>query len=135
MSPKKIVKAFYESDLANDISLLSKFLHKDCTLHWSSSKGYTVLNFDDLKTFFEDINKAYTALRMQISHLLQDGNFVTTRYTLYVRTIENPDEEVPLVHYISIWEVKDGKLFDCYEISQPVDASTASLKSFSQIKV
>lgn len=135
MSAKDIVKAFYESDLANDTSALSRFLHPDCILHWNSSKGYHKFSFDDIQALFNDIYKSYHSIRIQISHMLQDGNFVTTRYTLHVKTIENPDEEQPLAHYITIWEVKDGKLFNCHEISQLADASAPSIKSFSEIKV
>lgn len=135
MSPKEIVKAFYESDLANDISLISKYIHQDCILHWNSSKGYSEFNFEDIKSLFEDINKSYITIRFQISHLLQDENNVTTRYTLFVKAIENPDEEIPLAHFITIWEVKDQKLFRGFEISQLADDSSKSLKSFTQIKV
>jgi len=52
-----------------------------------------------------------------------------------VHTIENPSKEVPLAHYITIWEVKDGKLFLGHEISQLADDSVVSLNSFSKIKV
>ena len=135
MSPKEIVKAFYESDLANDISLISKYIHQDCILHWNSSKGYSVFNFNEIKELFEDIIKSYVTIRFQISHMLEDNEFVTTRYTLFVKAIENPDEEIPLAHFITIWELKDQKLFRGFEISQLADDSPKSLKSFNQIKV
>ena len=48
MSPKEIVKAFYESDIANDSDLVSKFMHKECQLHWNSSSGYEVFDYDGL---------------------------------------------------------------------------------------
>ncbi|HUH28129.1 nuclear transport factor 2 family protein [Gelidibacter sp.] len=135
MSPKEIVKNFYESDLANDSSVVSTYIHKDCVLHWNSSTGYRIFNYDDLDEFFKNIKVAYHALRPQISHLLQDQNRVTIRYTMFVSTIEDPENELPLANFISIWEIKDGKLYRGYEISQVADDNIESYKSFSEIKV
>ncbi|OBX24803.1 hypothetical protein LX77_01040 [Gelidibacter algens] len=135
MSPKEIVKSFYESDLANDVHLISKYIHKDFMSHWNSSTGYTVMDYDGVVQFFKNINLSYHSLRAQISHLLQDENQVTIRYTMFVSTIEDPENEQPLANFISIWEVKDGKLYKGYEISQVADDNIESYKSFSEIKV
>lgn len=68
--------------------------------------------------------------------MLEDGNMVTARYTIYVTPIESPElEQVPLAHFISIWEVKDNKLYRCYEISQLADDSSESLDSYGEIKL
>jgi hypothetical protein len=40
-----------------------------------------------------------------------------------------------MAHFITIWELKDNKLYRGYEISQQADVSLESLKSFSKIKV
>lgn len=135
MSPKELVRSFYESDMANDANVIEKYLHEDCLLHWNSSKGFTITNKEKIKTLFIDIRKSYESVRMGISHLLQDGNFVTTRYTLFTKTIESPDQEEAVAHFITIWEVKDGKLYRGHEISQLADNSEECLKSFSEIKV
>ncbi len=135
MSPKEIVKAFYESDIANDSDLVSKFMHKECQLHWNSSSGYEVFDYDGLKNFFKNISLSYHSLKSEISHLLVDQNQVTIRYTVFVSTIEDPDNEQPLANFISIWEVKDGKLYKGYEISQVADDNKESYRSFSEIKV
>lgn len=132
---KQIVQDFYNSDLSNGIQEFENYLHKDCKLHWSSSKGFNILDRKQISNIFKDIEKSYHSVRFHISHLLQDGNFVTTRYTLYVCTIENTEEEIPLAHYINIWEVKDNKLYRGHEISQSADDSALSLNSFSEIKV
>jgi succinate dehydrogenase flavin-adding protein (antitoxin of CptAB toxin-antitoxin module) len=135
MSPKELVKSFYESDLANDLSLIDIFYHKDCKLYWNSSKGFRERDFNDIYTFFKSITQSYNNLRFQLSHLLEEGNNVTTRYTLYAKTIESSDEEIPLAHYISITEVKDNKFYRVYEMSQPADRATLESISFSEIKV
>lgn len=135
MSAKALVKAFYDSDIANDANVISKFFHEDCEMYWNSSHGFMVLKYNDIVGFFEGTRKSYNSLRFQFSHLLQEDNFVTSRHTLYALTIENPDNEVVLAHFIAIWEVKDDKLFRCYEISQQADDSIENLTTFSEIKL
>lgn len=135
MSPKEIVKSFYASDLTKGIDILPDFFHKDCRLHWNSSSGYRVMDYQGLTTFFQNIKNAYSTINAQISHLLQDDNQVTIRYTLLVNTIEDPENELALANFISIWEIKDGKLYRGYEISQVADDNVESYKSFSEIKV
>lgn len=135
MSPKEIVKSFYESDLANDAHVISRYIHKDFLSHWNSSTGYRVMDYDGMEKFFKNISSSYHSLNVQISHLLQDQNQVTIRYTMFVSTIEDPENEQPLANFISIWEVKDDKLYRGYEISQVADDNIESYKSFSEIKV
>ncbi|MDO1500529.1 nuclear transport factor 2 family protein [Winogradskyella maritima] len=135
MTAKEVVKSFYNADLANDASIVQRFFHKDCELHWNSSRGFTILNYDDIVDFFVGTRDAYNSLRFQFSHILVDGNFVTTRHSLYAITIEQPEDEELLAHFTSIWEVKDHKLYRCYEISQLADEKTISSNSFKEIKV
>ena len=135
MSPKEIVKSFYDSDLANDDTVVPKFFHEECELHWSSSHGFMHLNYDDIVNFFDGTRKAYQNLRFEFSHLFEAGNFVTSRHTLFGHTIENPNEEIALAHFMAIWEVKDNKLFSCYEMSQQADEKTLDSNSFNEIKI
>ena len=130
MTSKQLVKAFYDSDLANNLDALDMYLHKDCKLHWHSSQGFKVLNLNQIKETFKDVYKSYNSLRMQISHMFEEGNSVVTRYTIFGRTIETNEDEQPLAHFITIWQIKDNKLHSGYEISQPADISEESLKTF-----
>lgn len=135
MTPKDVVNAFYNSDLAKENNALD-FIHQDCQLHWNSSKGFTTLDFEGIKAMLLGIKKAYFSFNYRLSHLLQDGNMVTARYTIHVTPIESLDmEEEALAHFISIWEVKDNKLFRCHEISQLADDSSESLDSYAEIKI
>jgi len=131
MSPKEVVTKFYNSDLANNSHAIEACFHKDCILNWHSSKGFKIIDFNTLKLIFEDIRKTYETLRFDISHLLQDGNSVMVRYTSYVTTIENPNEEEALAHFAVIWEVQGDKIIKGYQMSQLADNSTESLNSFS----
>jgi ketosteroid isomerase-like protein len=131
MTPKEVVNKFYNSDLANNSSPIDTLFHKDCIIHWHSSKGFKSIDFKTLKLVFEDIRKTYETLRFDISHILQDGNSVIVRYTSYATTIENPNEEDALAHFSVIWEVRDDKIIKGYQMSQLADNSAQSLNSFS----
>lgn len=136
MSPKEIVLAFYNSDLANDSSVVPKFFHKDCELHWSSSRGFMLLKYDDLVEFFEGTRQSYNSIRFEFTHVLEIQSTVVTRHTLFAHTIENPDTEIVLARFSTIWEIKDGKLFRAYEISQLADEGNAKgMASYSERKI
>lgn len=133
---KKIVQSFYESDFIKDESLIEHFIHPELTLIWNSTTdGLSILNFDDLIDFFDEIKRNYADMRIEISHLLQDDNFVTIRYKYYITTLENPNEEMGIAHFIAIWEVKDDKLYKGYQISQPVTDKDDTQKSYHRVKV
>ncbi len=136
MSSKQLVKAFYDSDLANDSSIVSEFFHKDCELHWTSSHGFALLKYIDVVTFFDGIRKSYNNLRFEFTHIVEANEFVATRHTLCGNTIEDPDLEISLGHFSALWEVKNHKLYRCYEISQKVDENdSVSMNSYQEIKI
>ena len=134
MSAKQIVKAFYDLDLAKDEGVINHF-HENCELKWHSSRGYTQLDVKSIRERIEDIKQSYHSFKYRLSHLLEDDNSVTSRYTIYVTSIERPNKEDALAHFISIWEVKDGKMYKGFEMSQLADDSLESLNSYAEIKV
>ena len=134
MTAKEVVQKFYDMDLAKEDAAIT-LIHKDCELFWHSSKGFTTLNHKSISDMLEGFRKSFLSLRFQLSHLLEDTDTVTARYTVYVTPIEKPDEEEALAHFISIWEVRDNMLYKGYEISQMADENPASLTTFSEIKV
>ena len=134
MSPKDIVRNFYQLNLAKDDNLMD-FFHENCELNWNSSKGFTKLDFKGIEHMLNGVQKSYLSFRFSVSHLLQDNNTTTVRYTIYATTIERPEKEDALAHFITIWEVKDGKLYKGFEISQLADVSSESLNSYAEIKV
>jgi len=132
---KEIVKGFYKSDILNDESVMEKYFHPELLLIWNSMDGLTIMNNDDLVRFFSEIRRTYHDLRIEVSHLLADDNHVTIRYKYYVRTIENPDEELGISHFIAIWEIKDDKLYRGYQVSQPVTDKDDTQESYHKVKV
>lgn len=134
-SAKEIVKDFYKSDILKDDSVLTTYFHPDLELIWNSNNGLTVMHREDLATLFSEIRRTYDDIRAEISHILEDGNFITVRYKYYIRTIENPDEELGIAHFIAIWELKDGKIYRGHQVSQPATDKDDTNKSYHKVKV
>ena len=118
MTAKKIVQDFYKSDVLLDSEKITTFLHPDVVLEWHSSKGYHKLNHDQIIDLSKELSKAYIRSKIRISHILVKGNAVSVRYSHYVKTIENPREEMLLAHFMVIWELKDNKLYRGFQMSQ-----------------
>ncbi|MFD0862144.1 nuclear transport factor 2 family protein [Sungkyunkwania multivorans] len=129
-SIKKLVRDFYNSDAYKNEEVMKSFLHPEVELHWSSSDGFIKLDFDGFVNLVSNLKNTYRSLRADISHVIREDDKVCVRYTYHVRTIENPDEEMPLAHFMTIWEVKDGKLYRGYELSQLADADPVNLASY-----
>ena len=134
-SAKEVVRNFYLSKILTDSSVLDTYFHPDVVLIWNSSSGLSILHYEELKNFFSEVSRTYSDLRAEVSHLLSDDDHVTIRYKFYVRTIENPDEELGIAHFISIWEVKDGKLYRGHTVSQPVNPQDDTAESYHRVKV
>ncbi|MCH9660021.1 MAG: nuclear transport factor 2 family protein [Bacteroidetes bacterium] len=134
-SAKEIVRNFFLSKLLTDNSVMETYFHPDVVLIWNSASGLSILHYEELDAFFKEVGRTYADLRVEVSHLLEDEGHVTIRYKFYVRTIENPDEELGIAHFISIWEVKDGKMFRGHTVSQPVNINDDTAESYHKVKV
>lgn len=118
MSAKEIVKKFYKSDAFIDPNVMKDFLHPDCILDWNSSKGYVQMNYDEIINITHEISRAYVRTKARISHIIEEDNIVSVRFSHFVKTIENPREEMLLAHIMIIWEIKDNKLYKGFQMSQ-----------------
>lgn len=118
MKPKELVLDFYKNDLILKKSEVNEFLHPDLIIEWNSSKGFVQMNKDDVLNLSDELSKAYVRSKMRITHVIEDENMVSVRYSHFVKTVENPREEMLLAHFFVIWEIKDGKLFRGYQMSQ-----------------
>lgn len=117
MQPKDLVLNFYDSDVLLNRNEVDKLLHDDATIDWNSSKGFIEMNRQDILNLTDDLNKAYIRSKIQISHIIEEENKVCVRYTHFVRTIENPSEEMLLANFFVIWEIKNNKLFKGFQMS------------------
>ena len=133
LEPKDCVAKFYSSDFYKNPKSVKEYLHPDAQLFWNSSGGFSKMNFDQISDLSKELAKSFESMRADISHLLSDKDMVTIRSTYYVRTVENPDEELPMAHFIAIWQVREGKMFRGHMMSQQADDSPENLDSFLPI--
>lgn len=118
MSAKEIVQKFYKSEALINSDILKEFLHPDILIDWNSTTGFIQLNYDSLLNLSNELSKAYVRSKARISHIIEEGDLVSVRYSHFVKTVENPREDMFLAHFIVIWEIKDDKLFRGYQMSQ-----------------
>jgi hypothetical protein len=118
MSAKEIVQNFYKSDAFIDSTVLKDFLHPEIVLEWNSSKGFVEHNFASLLVLSDELSKAYVRSKVRINHVVAENDLVSVRYSHFVKTIENPREEMLLAHFIVIWQIKDDKLYRGFQMSQ-----------------
>ncbi|RYZ87270.1 MAG: nuclear transport factor 2 family protein [Proteobacteria bacterium] len=118
MGPKKFVQQFYKSDALIDAEVMDTYLHPEVEIEWHSSKGLITLNREQALNLASELGKAYIRSKARVSHILQDGSNVVVRYSHYIKTVENPREEILLAHFMVIWELKDEKLYRGFQMSQ-----------------
>ena len=118
MSHKQFILDFYKNDLILSKSEVNEFLHDELIIEWNSSKGFVQMNKQDVLNLTDELSKAYVRSKMRITHLIEENDTVSIRYSHFVKTIENPREEMLLAHFFVIWEIKEGKLFRGYQMSQ-----------------
>ena len=119
MTSKKFVENFYKSDALTNSAAMETYMHPEVMLDWNSSKGFLQLRLGDLLKLADELGKAYERSKVRITHLVGDGSNVAVRYSHFVKTIENPREEMLLAHFIVIWELRDGLLYRGFQMSQP----------------
>ncbi|TBW29319.1 nuclear transport factor 2 family protein [Gramella sp. KN1008] len=115
---KEIVEKFYKSNFYQDDGVLESFLHPDVELSWYGTTGFRKLNLEGIAEISSLLASSYESLRAEVEKIVVNKDEVAINFTYHVRTIENPEEEMPLAHFIAIWELKDGKLYRGVQISQ-----------------
>ena len=118
MTAKKIIQDFYKSDALINSEVMDSFLHPEVTVDWHSSTGFIHMKREEILALAAKLGRAYIRSKARISHLVQEGNTVAVHYSHYIKTIENPREEMLLAHFMVIWELQDGKLFRGFQMSQ-----------------
>ena len=115
---KKLVQDFYKSDALINSEIMSSYLHPEVILDWNSSKGFIQMKYKDIVAMADELGKAYVRSKAKISHIVKEGDTIAVRYSHYIKTIENPREEMLLAHFMVIWELKDNKLYRGFQMSQ-----------------
>ena len=132
---KRLVSEFYSSDYFNKVQEDKKYLHPDMELFWNAKTGYSHMRRDDISRVSAEMAKSFETVRCETTHLLEEGNYVTIRFTFYGTTIENPTEEMPIAHFVAIWEIKDGLMYKGYLMSQPAEAFPEAMISYRGINL
>ncbi|HEY9184106.1 MAG TPA: nuclear transport factor 2 family protein [Salegentibacter sp.] len=117
-SGKEIVKNFYTSDFYQDKEVLKEFLHPQVELSWYGTTGLKKLNLDEISAISHELAQSFESLRAEVENVISEKGKTAIQFTYHVRTIENPEEEMPLAHFMAIWEIKDDKLYRGVQISQ-----------------
>lgn len=120
MNLKKIILDFYKSDALINPTVLATYLHDAILLDWNSSSGLIQMNREDLLSLAAELSRSYVRSKVEISHIVKEGDLIAVRYAHSVKTIENPREYILLAHFMVLWEIKDEKLYRGYQISQVV---------------
>ena len=118
MSIKEFVQKFYKSDALIDSEILKTYLHPDVLLDWNSSTGFIQMDYNAILEMANELSRAYVRSKVRISHIIAEDDLVSIRYSHFVKTIENPREEMLLAHFATIWQIKDDKLYRGYQMSQ-----------------
>ena len=118
MTTKKLIQNFYKSDAIINPSVMATFLHPDFLLEWNSSTGFMTLDHDGILDYCAEISKSYVRTKSRINHIIKEKDRVAVNYSLSVKTIENPREEMLLANFFTIWEIKDMKLYKGFQMSQ-----------------
>jgi hypothetical protein len=56
-------------------------------------------------------------MRSEVTHLLGDKNEVVAKFRVYVRTNENPREEIPVGDFISIFKLENDQIIEVHQSS------------------
>ncbi|MDX1544471.1 MAG: nuclear transport factor 2 family protein [Christiangramia sp.] len=119
LKTKEVIEQFYQSNFYNDEEVMKRFLHPDVELSWYGTTGFRKLNLQEISEISSQLASSFDSLRAEIEKVVVNNDKeAAINFTYHVRTIENPDEEMPLAHFIAIWELKDGKLYKGVQISQ-----------------
>lgn len=115
MEPKELVLAYYNALI--DPEKVTKYVHPDLLIQWDSTRGYVEIDSTEIVVFAKQSQKAYNTLRLEISHIIQEGNTVSVRYINHITTHEDPYNEKAIFHSVAIWEIKDNLLYRGYVMS------------------
>lgn len=113
----EVVQKFYQSNIRED-EAVKEYLHPDVELTWYATTGVKRLDLNGISKISSELASSFESLRAEVEKVFVKKENVAIHFTYHVRTIENPDEEMPLAHFVAIWELKDKKLYRGVQISQ-----------------
>jgi len=105
--------AFYVLIERKDLTLFSKLMSPDLRIY----KNNEVWDYDETLNYLEELNSKYEKVRfLPFEMILTSGNFVTVKFT---EKMYPKDGSVLAEKFISIFEVKDSKIHNIWELAVP----------------
>ncbi len=119
MDVKQFIKDYYENLLTPEN--LKNFLHPQAIIEWHSQRGYVEMDTAEIVKFMEVVSRNNTTLRFRVTHLVAEGeDKVAAKYINYLESADDLNIEKEVSHGISIWELKDNKLYRGYIITNQI---------------
>ncbi|HUX79083.1 MAG TPA: hypothetical protein VMW10_04980 [Alphaproteobacteria bacterium] len=117
-SPVELVKKLYTSDLwKNPEENFHKVFHPDYKQYWHKENKYITYNYKQAYDHtVNDLKNKYANVTFYFSHIISDGNFVLARYVSKKSPKNNP-QQCLMTPMMALWEIKDNKLYRCWETS------------------
>lgn len=113
-----LITEYLHSDAFHSPEVMDSYLHPEATMEWQSTNGTLFLNRDQIIELITELNRAYESCKLDVSHVISDGHHVSARYSHYITTMENPKDLLLLAHFMCIWELREEKLYKCWQMSQ-----------------
>ncbi|MGB3591587.1 MAG: nuclear transport factor 2 family protein [Nonlabens sp.] len=118
-SAKKVVKNFLESDVFVNPDSFSDYFSKNLVINWHASSGFKQFDYNEYERLCQSTASSYRSMRTDVTHIFSSKSEVAARFTVYVKTIENPSEEIPVGYFVSIFKVEDEKICEIHQSSHP----------------
>jgi|AntDeeMinimDraft_4_1070355.scaffolds.fasta_scaffold03395_5 hypothetical protein len=131
LQAKKMVREFLESGFYYSSEKNDKYLHPEAEIFWNSTSGYYKLTRFDFKAITDNLNASFDSWYCEVGNIIREDNELGVRFSYFVQTIENPDEEVPIADFIGMLSLKEGKIHRGYLVSQPNEDSPHRLEAFA----
>lgn len=111
MSPKEIIQDYFNKQAVLNPKVLKDFLHPELQIEWVSGSGVRYMNYDEFINYSHELSKSFVQSSVSIRHIIEEGNKVVIYYTLFMKSIENPNTDELMSQFMAIWEMKEGKMY------------------------
>ena len=117
-SPVELVKKLYGSDLwKSPEENFHKVFHPEYKQYWHKENKYITYSYKQAYDHtVNDLKNKYANVNFYFSHIMSDGNLVFVRYISKKCPKDNP-KQCSMTPMMALWEVKDNKLYRCWETS------------------
>jgi ketosteroid isomerase-like protein len=107
--------AFYELIEKKNVSVYSELMHPELKIR----KNNEIWNYEQTFEYIQNLNDKYTSVTfLPFEMVIATGDYVTVKYT---ERIFSEDGSVESHRFISIFEIRDGRILNVWELAVAVD--------------